>query len=139
LAILASLAVAATLLLASPAVAGAARLAPPATARPVPGLEVAAPVAGRLAAAQQPPAPTTSIAPDETLVPIPRIIPLPNSGHKPADAGDPGGFLQVSLFFFICGAIVLICGLIYLDARRKKRRREAATSTSATAAPRHAG
>jgi len=35
---------------------------------------------------------------EATPPPPQRIIPLPNSGHKPEDAGDPGGSHQVLLF-----------------------------------------
>jgi hypothetical protein len=117
---------AATLLFATAAGAGAATA--PSAAR----ASVVMP-AGQQLAAVEPPLPSTTIPPDETQVPIPRIIPLPNSGHKPADPGDPGGFLQVSLFFFICGAIVLLVGLAFLDGWRKKHRRDRAGMPQPTA------
>ena len=51
-------------------------------------------------------------------------ITRPDSGADPVDAGDPGGWLQVSLFFLICGGIVAIIGLAWWSARRARRRRE---------------
>jgi hypothetical protein len=68
------------------------------------------------------PSTSTTIPLDQTQRPVTRIIPLPNSGHKPTTPGEGGGFLQVSLFFFICGAIVFLGVLAYFDSRRKRRR-----------------
>jgi hypothetical protein len=65
---------------------------------------------------------STTVPLDETQRPITRIIPLPNTGHKPTSPGDGGGFLQVSLFFFICAAILLLGVLAFLDGRRKLRK-----------------
>lgn len=50
----------------------------------------------------------------------------PNQGMEPQDAGDPGGWLQQSLFFLICGAIVVIGLLVWRSSRRATERRAAA-------------
>ena len=53
-------------------------------------------------------------------------LPKPNRGATPQDAGDPGGWLQVSLFFLICAAVVLIAGAVWWQSRRARQRRDAA-------------
>lgn len=53
------------------------------------------------------------------------IIPGPNEGSEPQDPGDPGGWLQVSLFFLVCGAILVIVGAVWLSSRRARRAQEA--------------
>jgi hypothetical protein len=52
----------------------------------------------------------------------PDIIPMPNSGQAPRDAGERGGWMQEALFFSICGAIAGLGGLAWRDSRRKRRR-----------------
>lgn len=54
------------------------------------------------------------------------IVPQPNTGVAPQDAGDPGGWLQVSLFYLMCAAVLAIVGLVWWSSRRARRRREAA-------------
>ncbi len=54
------------------------------------------------------------------------MIPKPNTGMEPQSAGDPGGWLQVSLFFIICAAIVVIATAIWWSSRRARQRRDAA-------------
>ena len=54
------------------------------------------------------------------------IIPKPNSGKAPETAGDPGGWLQVSLFFLICAAVVAIVFAVWRQSRRARERRAAA-------------
>lgn len=54
------------------------------------------------------------------------MIPKPNTGMEPQTAGDPGGWLQVSLFFIICAAIVIIATAIWWSSRRARERRTAA-------------
>jgi hypothetical protein len=59
--------------------------------------------------------------PDETSstpVPTPHIIPEPNSGHKPIDAGDRGGALQLLLL----AVLVVAVGGIALHLVRESRR-----------------
>jgi hypothetical protein len=55
---------------------------------------------------------------DVTPVPDQRIIPLPNSGHEPTDAGDPGGIGQVLVFVGIVTALGIIVLLLRRDMRR---------------------
>lgn len=54
------------------------------------------------------------------------MIPKPNTGMEPQSAGDPGGWLQVSLFFLICAAIVVIGLAVWWSSRRARARRAAA-------------
>lgn len=54
------------------------------------------------------------------------IVPEPNTGVAPQDPGDPGGWLQVSLFFLVCAAILVIVGLVWWTSRRARDRRRAA-------------
>ena len=44
----------------------------------------------------------------------------PNQGMEPQDAGDPGGWLQQSLFFLICGGIVVIALLVWRSSNRAR-------------------
>ena len=78
----------------------------------------AAPVAAQ-------PGETTSTLPTDNRE-MGNSLPKPNRGMEPQDAGDPGGWLQTSLFFLICGAIVVIVGLVWWSSRRARLRREAA-------------
>jgi hypothetical protein len=54
------------------------------------------------------------------------IVRLPNCGDRPDDAGDPGGSLQVALFFMVCAVILLILGGLIWRSRVLRRRRAAA-------------
>jgi hypothetical protein len=54
------------------------------------------------------------------------IIPEPNSGKAPETPGEPGGWLQVSLFFLICGAVIAMVLAVWLQGRRARARRAAA-------------
>lgn len=54
--------------------------------------------------------------------PTPNIIPMPNSGRPPRDAGERGGAWQEGLFFVMCGAVLGIGGLIWRDSRKKRRK-----------------
>lgn len=53
------------------------------------------------------------------------IIPKPNSGKAPETAGDPGGWLQVSLFFLICAAVIVIALAVWRQSRKARERRAA--------------
>ena len=53
-------------------------------------------------------------------------LPKPNRGAAPQSAGDPGGWLQTSLFFLICGGVVLIAVAVWRISRRARLRRTAA-------------
>ena len=55
-----------------------------------------------------------------------RIIPLPNSGHKPTNPGDPGGWLQLSLFFMVCAAIIGLCLYVWFRSHKLRAARLAA-------------
>ncbi|MDY7106867.1 MAG: hypothetical protein S0880_37310 [Actinomycetota bacterium] len=63
---------------------------------------------------------------DET----PGIIPAPNSGVEPADAGKRGGAYQTVLFVAVCTAIAAIYALAVRDSRRSKRRGDRADTGS---------
>ncbi len=71
------------------------------------------------------PGETTSTLPTDNRE-LGNSLPKPNRGMEPQDAGDPGGWLQTSLFFLICGAIVAIVGLVWWSSRRARARRDAA-------------
>jgi hypothetical protein len=53
------------------------------------------------------------------------IVRLPNCGREPASPTDPGGWLQVSLFFLICGVILLLMAGVWWRSRSVRRAREA--------------
>ena len=56
-----------------------------------------------------------------SAAPAPDIIPQPNRGRAPSDAGERGGAWQEGLFFIMCGAIVAIGGLVWRESRAKRR------------------
>jgi hypothetical protein len=68
---------------------------------------------------------TTSTLPIDNRE-IGNSLPRPGQGREPQSAGDPGGWLQTSLFFLICGAILIIVGLVWRSSRRARTRRTAA-------------
>ena len=57
---------------------------------------------------------------DDTPVPAQDIIPEPNSGRAPDDAGDRGGVLQGVVFFLI---VVGVGGVVALAVRESRRNR----------------
>lgn len=76
---------------------------------------------------------TAAAEPGDTTTTLPRdnrdlgnSITKPNKGADPTSPGDPGGWLQVSLFYLICGSIVAMAGLVWFRSRRARQRREAA-------------
>jgi len=71
-----------------------------------------------LAGAQDDGTSTTSEPPES-----PGIIPEPNSGTEPADAGDRGGSLQTVLFVVVMGGIVVIGGLVVRESRKARAQR----------------
>jgi hypothetical protein len=82
------------------------------------------PVHGWSAAAAAPAedAPVTTVTePDEPLEGD-DIIPLPNSGREPTEAGDRGGVLQVLVLVLIVGGVAAIVGLIARESRRARSR-----------------
>ena len=48
------------------------------------------------------------------------IIPRPNSGQAPTDAGDRGGSLQTVVFVIVCAGVVLIGYLVVRESRAKR-------------------
>jgi hypothetical protein len=47
-----------------------------------------------------------------------RIIPRPNSGHPPQDAGDRGGALQFALLGLIVLGVTIVCVKIFRSTRQ---------------------
>lgn len=66
---------------------------------------------------EQPDESTTSSV---TAPPDQDIIPAPNSGQAPREAGERGGALQLGLFALIVAGIGLIVWRIVLSARRSQ-------------------
>jgi len=64
---------------------------------------------------------TTSLPEDNRL--LGNSIQRPNMGMKPLSPTDPGGWLQVSLFFLICGAIILIALAVWYSSKKKRAKR----------------
>jgi hypothetical protein len=62
----------------------------------------------------------SSTTTDDTPVPAQDIIPEPNSGRAPDDAGDRGGVLQGVVFLFI---VVGVGGVVTLAVRESRRNR----------------
>jgi hypothetical protein len=114
--VLLGLVLAATTLVAAPGTAGA-HLADAA----VPAAAGAPPVTG-----QEPDAPAddgTGASEDDTVdepVPGDNIIPQPNSGRSPEEAGDRGGALQVLVFVAI---VVGVAGIVVMIVRESRRNR----------------
>jgi hypothetical protein len=75
------------------------------------------------------PTTSTTYPPNQPQVPIPRIIPLPNSGHAPRDAYDPGGLAQLLTLAGIVLGVCLIGFLIWRDVRKGRRRQAARDNT----------
>ena len=67
---------------------------------------------------------TTSVVIDNRE--LGRIIQRPNAGKPAENPGDPGGWLQVSLFFLICGVIVLLVLGVAWRSKVLRQRRKAA-------------
>lgn len=51
------------------------------------------------------------------------IIPRPNSGTEPDDAGDRGGALQTVLFVAILGGVAVMVVLVVRESRRARAER----------------
>lgn len=58
-----------------------------------------------------------------TAVPSGDIIPEPNSGEDPDDAGDRGGVLQTAVFVGIMVAVAGAGGWLVVQSRRTRARR----------------
>ncbi len=67
---------------------------------------------------------TTSVVIDNRE--LGNIIQKPNAGKPAEDPGDPGGWLQVSLFFLILGVVVLLALGVARRSRTLRERRKAA-------------
>jgi hypothetical protein len=69
--------------------------------------------------------PSVAGAQDEppTAVPVPRIVPRPNTGNEPLDAGDRGGALQLLL----PAVLVVVIGGAALHLTRQSRRARSQT------------
>jgi uncharacterized protein HemX len=101
-------------LLAAPVRAGAAPAVPVAPVAPA-------------ARAQDEPTTTSPTFGENPVAPEQHIIPRPNSGTEPEDAGDRGGALQ----FAVLGAIVVgvsVVATLAVRESRRNRRQQAATS-----------
>ena len=67
-------------------------------------------------------------APDDTTVTEPQpapgddIIPRPNSGAEPTEAGDRGGALQLAVFVGVLVAVGVIVALAMRDVRKARGR-----------------
>ncbi len=59
---------------------------------------------------------------DDTPVPAQDIIPEPNSGRAPDDAGDRGGVLQGVVFLLIVVGVGGVVTLVVRESRRSRSR-----------------
>jgi hypothetical protein len=76
------------------------------------------------AAAQQPEDdPDGDPATDDAPLPGQDMIPEPNSGHPPRDAGDRGGALQGLVLLLIVVGVGGVAGLALRESRRARARR----------------
>ena len=64
---------------------------------------------------------TTTTQPEDHRV-FGKSLTRPNEGMEPQNPGDPGGWLQSSLFFIVCGAVILM--VIALSWRSSKLRNQ---------------
>lgn len=73
------------------------------------------------------PAPAAAQTDDQVTTTAPArggdIIPKPNEGTPPEDAGDRGGALQTALFIGIVGGIVVIGAVIVRQSRKARAER----------------
>jgi len=71
-----------------------------------------------------PAASTTTFPPVENCGPG-HIVRRPDCGVAPKSPTDPGGWLQVSLFYLICAAVVGITAFVWWRARVARKQRKA--------------
>jgi hypothetical protein len=92
-------------------------------------------VGGTVAAWSQQPEDDPDGDPSTDDAPLPEqdMIPRPNSGRPPSDAGDRGGALQGLVLLFIVGGVGGIAVLALRDSRRARARRMRASDGSAQA------
>ena len=69
--------------------------------------------------------PDGDVSTEDQPVPGNDIIPEPDSGVAPEDAGDRGGALQVTVFAAILLGIATIVALAVRESRRARRTRDA--------------
>ncbi|HTN99547.1 MAG TPA: hypothetical protein VL068_02630 [Microthrixaceae bacterium] len=81
--------------------------------------------AGAATSVQAKPGDTTTTLPEDHRV-FGDSVTRPNQGMEPQDAGDPGGWLQSSLFFIICGAVIVMCCIVWYQSRNAREKRQAA-------------
>lgn len=74
----------------------------------------------------QPGAPTTTLPQVEEDRGLGDIIPEPNSGRAPASPSDPGGWLQLSLFFIVMAFIAGMVVYVWWQSKKARERRKAA-------------
>jgi hypothetical protein len=67
---------------------------------------------------------------DDEPVPAGDIIPEPDSGRAPEDAGDRGGALQVTVFLAIVGGLATIVALGVRESRRARARQQGSRQPS---------
>jgi hypothetical protein len=94
------------------------------------GTLLVGPLVGSAAAQSDAPASDDTVQTTSTLPTDNRelgnSLPKPGQGMEPQDPGDPGGWLQQSLFFLICTAIVVISLLVWRSSRKARGARSAA-------------
>ena len=76
---------------------------------------------------------------DDAPLPGGDIIPQPNSGTEPEDAGDRGGALQLTVFVAMLAGVALIVTLVVRESRRARRAREGDGDQPSGAYSSHAG
>lgn len=81
--------------------------------------------AGAATSVQAKPGDTTTTLPVDNRV-LGSSLPRPNEGMEPQSAGDPGGWLQSSLFFIVCGAVVVMACIVWYQSRNARVKRNAA-------------
>jgi hypothetical protein len=77
-------------------------------------------VAGLLVVLAAGPAVAADGPPNTPDVPVQHIIPRPDSGQKPEDAGDRGGSLQLALLGLVC--VTLAAGTAHVIRTSRKAR-----------------
>jgi hypothetical protein len=84
-----------------------------------------APVRADAAPAQDEPTTTSPTFGENPDAPGQHIIPRPNSGAEPDDAGDRGGALQLAVFGAIVVGVSVVVTLAIRESRRNRRQRAA--------------
>jgi hypothetical protein len=86
----------------------------------------AAVLVGALAAGvDAPPATAQATTPTSTTLPVDSgdrsVIPAPNTGRKPTNAGDPGGWAQLALFGIMAAGSLIIFGRVLWAGHQRSR------------------